>query len=60
MPPFRHNDRDAVGPGRAKLNEKFGNREFGRLPDKTVYPDRVTWIDISLTGLRRRERHEEL
>lgn len=48
------------GPGRAKLNEKFGNREFGRLPGKTVYPDRVTWIDISLTGLRRRERHEEL
>lgn len=48
------------GPGRIELDKKYGGGSFGRLKDKTVYPDKVIWVDLSLTGLRRRERKEEL
>ena len=48
------------GAGRVDFEKKYGGGQFGRLNGKTVYPDQVVWIDLSLTGLRRRERREEL
>ena len=50
----------AAGPGRIDLDKKYGGGQFGRLSGKTIYPSQVTWLDMSLTGLRVRERKEEV
>lgn len=50
----------AAGPGRIALDKKYGGGQFGRLSGKTIYPAQVIWLDMSLTGLRVRERKEEV
>ena len=50
----------AAGPGRIALDKKYGGGQFGRLNGKTIYPAQVIWLDMSLTGLRVRERKEEV
>lgn len=44
----------APGPGVIRLQTSAGKEEpFGRL-SFTIYPDQVTWVDRSITGLRER------
>ena len=42
------------------LDANYGGGQFGRLNGKTIYPSEVVWVDVSLTGLRVRERKEEV
>ena len=42
------------------MEAKYGGGQFGRLNGKTIYPAQVIWLDMSLTGLRVRERKEEV
>lgn len=49
----------AAGPGRIDMDKKYGGGQFGRL-ERTIKPTEVVWVDASLTGLRVRERKEEV
>lgn len=45
-----------AGAGRIDLDKKLGGGSYGRLSGKTILPDKVKWIDRSITGLHERVR----